>query len=269
MRRDGKVVGVVNVNARLDGHPFDADDELMLTAVAHRLVNALDGFEKYRRSWRRVNAVEEGVRALLDVGRDRASQLREELARVGTATARRLGLDEEHLGAVAYALRTYDLGLSAIDAELLRKSESLSAAERGRVQEHTRTGAELMDGLEPSPQVKRIILHHHENVDGSGYPDGLSGEAIPLGARIVRLVDTTAAVLQDRPARETLDLDAAIELLRNGIGREFCPRIAPPFLECLAERVDAIARILGPEESDSRSSERSIEVTAVRPVVPH
>jgi signal transduction histidine kinase/putative methionine-R-sulfoxide reductase with GAF domain len=269
LHRDGTVVGVVNVNARLDGHPFDADDELMLVAVAQRLIRALDGFEKYRRAWRRVNAVEAGVEALLEVGRDRASRLREELARVGTATARRLDLDHEHLGAVAYALRTYDLGLSAIDAELLRKSETLSAAERARVQEHTRTGAELMDGLEPSPQVKRIILHHHENADGSGYPDGLSGEAIPLGSRIVRLVDTTSAVLQDRPARETLDLDAAIELLRNGVGREFCPRIAPTFLECLAERADAIARILAPEECPSVSSERSIEVTAVRPVVPH
>ncbi|RKZ08715.1 hypothetical protein DRQ32_08880, partial [bacterium] len=117
LRSDGKVIGVVNVNARLDGDAFDSDDELMLCAVADRLVRALDGFEDYRKSWRRVNAVEEGVRALLEVGRDRASQLREELARVGTATARRLGLSEEHLGAVAYALRTYDLGLSAIDAE--------------------------------------------------------------------------------------------------------------------------------------------------------
>jgi signal transduction histidine kinase/response regulator RpfG family c-di-GMP phosphodiesterase len=269
IRREQKVIGVVNVNARLDGQSFDADDELMLSAVAERLVRALDGFEEYRSSWRRVNAVEAGVRALLEVGRDRASQLREELARVGTATARRLDLGQAHLGAVAYALRTYDLGLSAIDAELLRKREPLSPAERGRVEEHTRTGAELMDGLEPSPQVKRIILHHHENVDGSGYPEGLAGEAIPLGARIVRLVDTTAAVLQDRPARETLDLDSAIELLRNGIGREFCPRITPVFLECLIERADAIARILGPEETPDSSSQRSIEVTAIRPVVQH
>jgi signal transduction histidine kinase/putative methionine-R-sulfoxide reductase with GAF domain len=267
LRRGEKVVGVVNVNARLDGNPFDADDELMLTAVAERLVRALAGFEDYRRSWRRVHAVEEGVRALLEVGRDRASQLREILARVGTATARRLGLDDEHLGAVAYALRTYDLGLSAIDAELLRKAESLSPAERGRVEEHTRTGAELMDGLEPSPRVKRIILHHHENVDGSGYPDGLKGEAIPLGARIVRLVDTTAAVLQDRPARETMQLEEAMQLLHNGMGREFCPRITPVFLECLSERANAIEQILAPEEPIEKISERSIDVT-VRSVIP-
>ncbi len=272
LRREDKVIGVVNVNARLDGQSFDTDDELLLSAVADRLVRALDGFEKYRRSWRRVNAVEEGVRALLEVGRDRASQLREELARVGTATSRRLGLDEQHLMAVAYALRTYDLGLSSIDAELLRKSDTLTAAERQRVEEHTRTGAELMDGLEPSPLVKRIILHHHENVDGSGYPEGLVGEAIPLGARIVRLVDTTAAVLQDRPARETLDLVAALELIRDGVGREFCPRIAPAFLECLEERTDAILNILDPPDT-TRLSERSIEITAVQPsvqpVVPH
>jgi len=276
LRREGEVIGVVNVNARLDGQPFDADDELMLSAVADRLVRALEGFEKYRRSWRRVNAVEEGVRALLEVGRDRASQLREELARVGTATSRRLGLDEQHLMAVAYSLRTYDLGLSSIDAELLQKSGVLTAAERQRVEQHTCTGAELMDGLEPSSLVKRIILHHHENVDGTGYPDGLVGEAIPLGARIVRLVDTTAAVLQDRPARETMDLAAAIGLIRDGVGRQFCPRIAPAFLECLEERTDAILRILDPPDT-ARLSERSIEITAVQPsvqpsvqpVVPH
>jgi HD-GYP domain-containing protein (c-di-GMP phosphodiesterase class II) len=102
------------------------------------------------------------------------------------------------------------------------------------------------------------------------------GEAIPLGARIVRLVDTTAAVLQDRPARETLDLAAAIGLIRDGVGRQFCPRIAPAFLECLEERTDAILRILDPPDT-AHLSERSIEITAVQPsvqpsvqpVVPH
>jgi HD-GYP domain-containing protein (c-di-GMP phosphodiesterase class II) len=170
--------------------------------------------------------------------------------------------------AVAYALRTYDLGLSAIDADLLRKREALTPSERGRVEEHTRAGAELVDGLEPSPHVKRIILHHHENVNGSGYPDGLVGEAIPLGARIVRLVDTTSAVLQDRPARETLDLAAAVDLLRDGMGHEFCPRITPVFLECLEERSEAILAILNPP-IPRPERQRSIEVTAVSPVVPH
>ena len=135
------------------------------------------------------------------------------------------------------------------------------------MKQHPTKGVHILAAVPLLKEKAGDGLMHHENVDGSGYPDGLKGEAIPLGARIVRLVDTTAAVLQDRPARETMRLEEAMQLLHNGLGREFCPRITPVFLECLSERANAIDQILAPEEPIEKISERSIDVT-VRSVIP-
>jgi hypothetical protein len=230
------VVGVINVNNHPEGRPFGVDDRLLLEALSQRLAGALESFEHYRAGYRRLASVEAGVRAVLDVGRERHTALRELLIGVGLETGRRLDLDEEHLRALAYALRTYDLGLSQVSEQILRKVSPLTSEERRHIENHVQLGAELVADLEPSPQVRNIILHHHENFDGSGYPEGLRGESIPLGARIVRFVDALSALLHDRPFRDAMTLDEARQLLEEGVGRRFCPRVAPIFFAVLQER---------------------------------
>lgn len=247
----GRTVGVLNVNVKHDGSAFDDDDRLLLEALAERLVVALDRFERFRAGFQRLAAVESGVRAMLDVGRERQSAIRELFAKVGVTTGRRLGLDEEQLRSLAYALRTYDVGLNEISGRILRKVTPLSRDERQRIEEHVRLGAELVADLEPSPQVRKLILHHHENVDGSGYPDGLRGEAIPVGARIVRLVDVLSALLQDRPFRSAVPLGPAIGLVEEGVGQAYCPRVTPVFLEVVDENASRIREVLAPVTAES------------------
>ena len=251
LRWDGRTVGVVNVNAKHDGSAFDDDDRLLLEAVAERLVVALDRFERFRAGFQRLTAVESGVRAMLDVGRERQSAIREVFARIGVTTGRRLGLDDDRLRALAYALRTYDVGLNEISSRILRKVTPLSHDERQRIEEHVRLGAELVADLEPSSQVRKMILHHHENVDGSGYPDGLSGEAIPVGARVVRLVDALSALLQERPFRGAVPLDAAVRLVEGGIGHAYCPRVTPVFLAVVDDETACIRELLAPAPATS------------------
>lgn len=230
------VIGVVNVNNHPQGRPFTTDDRLLLEALAERVCGALDSFERYRSGYRRLASVEAGVRAMLDVGRERHTALRDVLVAVGLETARRMELGEEHLRALAYALRTYDLGLAQVSEQILRKISPLTNEERRHIENHVQLGAELVGELEPSPRVRNIILHHHENFDGSGYPEGLRGEAIPVGARIVRLVDALSALLHDRPFRSAMSLEEAISLLEEGVTRRFCPRVAPIFLSLVRER---------------------------------
>jgi signal transduction histidine kinase/putative methionine-R-sulfoxide reductase with GAF domain len=239
-----RTVGVLNVNTKLDGRPFDDDDRLLLEALAERIMHAFDSFERYRTGHRRLASVESGVRAMLDVGRERRTSLREVLARIGVETGRRLGLDDDHLRALSYALRTYDLGLAQISAQILRKSTPLVPEERERIEEHARLGSELVAELEPSPRVSKMILHHHENYDGSGYPSGLVGEAIPVGARIVRLADTFAALLQDRPFRDALTIEQARLMLRESVDQRFCPRVTPVFLDVVADRAPELEELL-------------------------
>jgi signal transduction histidine kinase/putative methionine-R-sulfoxide reductase with GAF domain len=246
-----RVVGVLNVNTKLDGLAFTEDDQLLLEALADRIVRALDSFDRYRAGYRRLASVESGVRAMLEVRRDRHSAVREVLITAGLRTGRRLGLDPELLRALAYALRTYDLGLAQVSSQILRKTAPLTHDERRRIEDHVHLGAELVAELEPSPEVRRIVLHHHENVDGSGYPDGLRGEAIPVGARIVRLVDALGALLHERPFRSALDLEQALQLLAEGVGRRFCPRVTQRFLEAVAEDEETLrAELRGETRSE-------------------
>ena len=244
---DDRVVGVLNVNTRHDGLGFDDDDRLLLEALADRLVIALDHFERYRSGYLRLASVEAGVRAMLEVGRERQTALREVFARIGLESGRRLGLEEDHLRALAYAVRTYDLGLSEVSARILRKVSPLSRQERERIDDHVHLGTELIADLEPSTTVRKMILHHHENVDGSGYPDGLRGEAIPVGARILRLVDALGALLHDRPFRNAIPIGPAMDLIDEGAGTRYCPRITPTFLDVVREHEAEIAELLAPD----------------------
>jgi HD-GYP domain-containing protein (c-di-GMP phosphodiesterase class II) len=180
------------------------------------------------------------LRAKLTVSRLRATATRRLLVMCGLETGRRLGLAEEDLRNLSYALHHYDLGLAEVSPHILTKPGPLDTNERAQVCDHVSRGVDLASQLEAATAVTKILEHHHENVDGSGYPHGSRGEAIPVGARIVRLVDTFCAVVDARPYRSARTAAAAVEELRAGIGRAYCPRVTPVFLSVLADRWDTI-----------------------------
>jgi HD-GYP domain-containing protein (c-di-GMP phosphodiesterase class II) len=238
---DGRVMGVVNVNNKIGGQPFDDDDRLALEAVAERVTRALVRFDDYVHDYQRLRDGQATLRAKLMVSRLRATANRRVAVGCGLETGRRLGLDEEGLRNLSYALHNYDLGLAEVSRDILVKPGPLTPAERELMHDHVRRGVNLVTELERSSGVRKIVQHHHENVDGSGYPHGSRGEAIPVGARIVRLVDSYCALVEARPYRAALDPTTAVEELQRGIGREYCPRVTPVFLEVLADRWDLLA----------------------------
>jgi putative methionine-R-sulfoxide reductase with GAF domain len=240
IRLDGEIQGVLNVNNRIDGAPFDENDRLLLEALASRLAHALRDFRTYLDGHRTFSGTTTTLRALVDVRRQQVTPLREEVARCGLETARRLDLAEPDLRTLAFALRHYDVGLANVGSGLLRKPDRLSLEERKQVEEHVQHGVEFVARLGESAPLLKTLMHHHENVDGSGYPHGLKGEAIPVGARIVRLVDTLAALLHGDVRREAMSLDAALATLRAGVSRQFCSRVTPLFLEIVEERSDIL-----------------------------
>lgn len=240
LRLDGEILGVLNVNNKIDGTPFDDGDRLLLEALADRLASGLRDYRVFASSHETLASTQEALQALIDVRRQQVTPLREEVARCGLETARRLELDDADLRALAFALRHYDVGLAGVESALLRCSRPLTSEERLRIQEHVAHGVTLAAALGNVGPILKILLHHHENVDGTGYPHGLRGEAIPLGARIVRLVDTVAALLHGDARREAVDIDVALATVQAGVGRAFCPRLTPLFLEVVTERRDRL-----------------------------
>jgi putative two-component system response regulator len=148
-------------------------------------------------------------------------------ARVGA----QVGLRGEDLEGVAYGALLHDVGKIGVPEHLLRKEGPLSDEEWGVMRRHPEIGERICQPLQASRAFAPIIRHHHERFNGRGYPDGLRGDAIPLGARIVAIADAYEAMIHGRPYQPAFDhANASAELMRHR-GGQFDPDLVPIFLD--------------------------------------
>ncbi len=154
------------------------------------------------------------------------------------AIGRELGLSHAELDLLGQAALFHDIGKLAIPDAVLLKPSTLSSDEWSLMQRHADEGARIIDRLGFLDDAVPAIRHHHERWDGAGYPLGLAGEEIPLGARIIHVADALDSMLTNRIYRAARPAAEALEELRRGGGSQFCPRC-----------VGALERLLGREES--------------------
>jgi putative nucleotidyltransferase with HDIG domain len=156
--------------------------------------------------------------------------------RVGELAARiatKMGADAEQVELIRLAGSLHDLGKLAIPEEILRKPAPLTDAERMVLERHPQIGYRMLESLGVDP-VAEWVLHHHERWDGAGYPDGVFGERIPLGARIIFVADAFDAMTSDRVYRRRLTTEAALAELERCAGTQFDPEVVAAFAEELA-----------------------------------
>ena len=140
------------------------------------------------------------------------------------------GLSGAELKGVVFGALLHDVGKIGVPEAILVKPGPLSESEWIAMRRHPEIGEQICRPLRSSRLFAPIVRHHHERWDGRGYPDRLSGEAIPLGARIVTLVDSFDAMTHDRPYRPGRSVDDALEELRRESGRQFDPDLVAPFI---------------------------------------
>ena len=158
---------------------------------------------------------------------------------LAAVVARQLGLEPEEVELVRLAGSLHDLGKLAIPEEILRKPGPLTAAEKLVLRRHPQIGYRMLRSLGVEP-VSTWVLHHHERWDGHGYPHGLSGEQIPLGSRIILVVDAYDAMTSDRIYSSRVPHEAAIAELERNAGAQFDPRVVSVFVQSVA-REEALA----------------------------
>jgi HD-GYP domain-containing protein (c-di-GMP phosphodiesterase class II) len=147
---------------------------------------------------------------------------------------RSMGLPAHELLLLSLAAAFHDIGHLATPAYILRKPSVLAENEMEEVRIHPVRGAEVFAGEPGLAEIARAIRHHHERYDGSGYPDGLRGEEIPLLSRIILVADTYEAMIHHRPYRRALPAEEAVRRLQESAGSQLDPEIVKLFVGILA-----------------------------------
>jgi diguanylate cyclase (GGDEF)-like protein len=159
------------------------------------------------------------------------------IASLATGIGLSLGLPREEIERIRIASLLHDLGKLAVPSEILDKPTALSDGEWQAIGEHPRIGQVILEQASSLREAIPVVLHHHERFNGGGYPHGLRGNEIPLGARIVAVADAYHAMVHERPYKTALTHDEALEELRRNAGTQFDPEVVNVFCSIYEEGV--------------------------------
>jgi two-component system, cell cycle response regulator len=190
----------------------------------------------------RASAGRQTVDVLLKVLSERSADLGNHLHDVTglcRAVAERLDLSPEEIGPLLQAASLHDIGKAAIPDAILDKPAPLNQAEWAFMRTHTLIGERILCAAPALTEAARLVRASHERWDGSGYPDGVTGEAIPLGARIIAVCDAYDAMVSQRPYRARMSMEVALEELRRCAGIQFDPDVVDAFCSVVGARAPA------------------------------
>jgi len=228
--------------------PWDAD-ELRITVrralEAYELKEKNDGLLiELRSALAQLEEVSMGtIRALadaLDAKCDYTSGHSLRVSRYAVGIAKQMNLSAEDQKDIELAGILHDIGKIGVPEAILWKPDRLNPAEQTVMANHPVKSAQIIGELNGLGKVRKYVLYHHENLDGSGYPDGLAGEVIPLGSRIILVADAYDAMTTDRPYRKSIGHERAASELRKYAGKQFDPDIVEALLTMVGEQGELV-----------------------------
>lgn len=231
------LIGVIYVDNRAQSGIFNSDELNLISAFANQAAVAIDNARLFDGLQASNEELQEAYHATLE-GWVRALDLRDKeteghTKRVTALTeklARKMGVDEASLIHIERGALLHDIGKMAIPDGILLKPAALTPEERTLIQKHPVYAFEMLSPIHFLQPALDIPYCHHEKWDGTGYPRGLSGETIPLAARIFAVVDVWDALISDRPYRKGLEPDDVKQKIREDAGKHFDPQVVEVFL---------------------------------------
>ncbi|HDN84619.1 MAG TPA: HD-GYP domain-containing protein [Candidatus Aerophobetes bacterium] len=155
------------------------------------------------------------------------------MAEYAVATARELGLSIYESERIRYATILHDIGKIGVSDRILSKNGPLTREEWEEIKKHSVIGAEILTQINSFSETSKLVYHHHERYNGTGYPNGLKGEEIPIGSRIIAVVDAYDAMVSRRPYREAMSKEEAIAELKKNAGKQFDKKVVEAFLRVI------------------------------------
>jgi hypothetical protein len=223
-----QVIGVLNLNNKKSGEPFTNRDLELASVISDRISVFI---EKLCSDSYAEEDLSRAVASLTDL-LNAEKKYPKKNPRITDLVSRmmdRFEAGEEEKKTALYVSMIYDLGLTLIDGNVLNKKMELSSLEAATLKGHPQNTLDLLGDVEFSGEVKKIILHHHERYDGTGYPDGLKGEEIPFLSRVLAVVDAYCAMTDDRPYREAFAGEEAIREICKEAGTHYDPAVVEVF----------------------------------------
>ena len=236
-----RAIGVMAVLREDAARTFTDDDESLMASIGSQMAVAI---ENYRLNLDVERTYLETIMALALAVEAKDLYSAGHSKRVGYYASKigeQLGMEKEMQGILNDAGVLHDIGKIGIKDEILLKPMPLTGDEAKIMEQHSVIGEAIVRPIRSLQKVVSLVRHHHERFDGSGYPDGLKGEAIPLGARILAVADTYDAMVTDRPYRKRLSIEAAKAELRKQVGVQHDPAVVEAFLHFIDEKQERLA----------------------------
>ena len=227
------VIGVVNLNRKEDANPFTEDNLKLLFTMANDVAFAIENATLYQNLHESYLSI---IRALVSALELKDSHTRghsESVTRYAVALAKKLKLFPQEIESIEVAAILHDIGKIGIQESILNKPGKLNNEEWKEMKRHPEFSYKILKEVNFPWEIKPVIYAHHERYNGKGYPARLKGEKIPLGARILAVADTFAAMTSDRAYRKGLSKEMAIEELKRVAGTQLDPELVKVFVEML------------------------------------
>ncbi|MFP4056833.1 MAG: HD domain-containing phosphohydrolase [Candidatus Brocadiia bacterium] len=243
----GQVLGAIYLDTASEREPLGESDLELLTAVARQASLALHRAQLVEELERLFLGAIETLVATVEAKDIYTYGHSARVSKLALGIAQRMGLPEETQEAIKLAGLLHDVGKIGIPEAILTKPDRLSDEEWGYIRSHPQIGEGIIRqmGSRRLAEIQRIVRHHHERLDGGGYPDGIAGEAIPLGARVLAVADAYDAMTSNRPYRTPFTAEAALAELRRGAGQQFDPRAVEALEKIRGEGRPAEAQLAG------------------------
>jgi HD-GYP domain-containing protein (c-di-GMP phosphodiesterase class II) len=247
-----KMVGMVLLGEKADGEPLTTEDREIICSMSrhigvglhtHRMMGELERkAEENRLLYHGLRAIyKDTVRAFaaaIDIKDKYTQGHSERVGKYSEIIAREMGWGEEEVEGIAIAGYLHDIGKLVVERDIINAPYRIDAAQSSELNKHPAAGYEILAPINhPWADIPLMARHHHERVDGRGYPDGLSGDDIPLGAKIVTLADSFDAMTTDRPYRRRQSLENVVADFRKNVGKQFAPEVVASFCRAILKEV--------------------------------
>jgi HD-GYP domain-containing protein (c-di-GMP phosphodiesterase class II) len=235
LNNQAKCIGVIEVLNKSSGGVFTPYDQELLQALASHAALAIENAQLHQEKEKLFRSVVRTLAAAIDARDPVTAGHSERVTRYALNLGEELGLDPDAMQVLELSANLHDVGKLAVRDDILLKTDQLTAAEFDQMKAHARFTRSILESIEfprGLRRIPRVASLHHERVDGSGYPEGLDGDALEIVPRILAVADVyDALVSYDRPYKKAMTPDQALSILREGRGTHFDPEMVDLFID--------------------------------------